>query len=605
MKSFVQKLNSMRCIAVFLVALVVCSFFAILNVQAANDSGKVGELEWSLSGGTLEIKGKGEMPNFTEQKMAPWNKYGKDINRISIDSRITKIGSLAFYDCSAVRTIELSKNVKIIGDMAFAGCSTLEKITFPGIEKIGKYAFSRCFKLSGVVLPSTLKEIGDNAFYRCESLVSIVIPSSVQKLGSSVFAYCSSLLSVVINAPVEELPEWTFYGCTNLVDVTLPKETVSVGDNAFTDCDNLLNIYHNGTDKESEEFLKSIKETEPDFKYGVVKPADEDTEPTTSLEYQKDGDVGYKTQTEVITGNDADIQINTTTTHEVKGEYDFGTEVEDAKIEISSTVKNEDGWETLIEEIEDQFLEQGAFEMQIGNNVKVPITVDISLVNDSYIYGKDLETLAGKDIVLKVTTPNGSRWSIDCSMLRNYTFKKKYNLEYEISLYEDVSKAHQKVFGVVTSYWLTFKDKIDFPTTVEPYVDLTAARFTATLYEKTGISKLNLIQSVQISGDGVAYYKMANINKGKRYIIALNVATVLPQDVIKPDEDIDWLENYVPITEQYKITDVRGFMGLTMKQFTNILIFGVIGLAFVVFIVMLTLNFMAKKKALEQLKNKK
>ena len=354
MENVARKLNIMRCIAVFLVALVVCSFFAILNVEAAIDSGKVGDLEWSLSGGTLEIKGKGEMPNFTEQKMAPWSKYGKDINRISIDSRITKIGSLAFYDCSAVRTIELSKNVKIIGEMAFAGCTNLEKITFLGVEKIGKYAFSRCFKLRNVVLPSTLKEIGDNAFYRCEALVSITIPSSVQYLGSSAFAYCSSLLSVVIEAPVEELPEWSFYGCTSLVDVTLPKETVSVGDNAFTDCDNLLNIYHNGTDKESEAFLESVKETEPDFKYGVVKPAPETSEPTTSLEYEKDGDKGYKTETEVITGKDADIQINTTTTHEAKSDIDFGTEVEDAKIEINANLKGEDGWDTLIDEIECQ-----------------------------------------------------------------------------------------------------------------------------------------------------------------------------------------------------------------------------------------------------------
>ncbi len=106
---------------------------------------------------------------------------------------------------------------------------------------------------------------------------------------------------------------------------------------------------------------------------------------------------------------------------------------------------------------------------------------------------------------------------------------------------------------------------------------------------------------MMISEEGTAYYKMGNINNGKRYITALNVAGIPTEDVILPeDTNGDWLENYIPITEQYKITDVRGFLGLTMKQFTTVLIFGIIGLAFVVFVTILVINFVAKKKVLNE-----
>lgn len=607
MKRLVRKFNILRCLAFILATLLICVTFSFSGVSAAQDSGKLGKMKWSFSGGTLEIVGKGEMPDFTEQDMAPWNKYNTQIRRIDIDDRITYIGKLAFYDCSAVIAVELSDKVKTIGDMAFAGCSSMESITMPKIETLGEYAFSRCFKLDGVILPATLKKIGACAFYRCESLSLIRIPSSVSEMGGSVFAYCSSLISVVIDAPIKQIPEWTFYGCTQLETLTLPKETTSVGDNAFAQCDVLNDIYHNGSDKTKESFLQSVIENNSGFENDVVKPVPEVSEPTTSIKYENDGDTGSKTKTEVVTGDGADIITNIITGHTPTGEYSYKEEPENGRIEINVTIHEKDGWDTLVSELERQFLEQGALEMQLGDEIKVPMVANISLLHGSIIYGKTLESLVGKDLVLKLCTPNGSRWSIDCSQLRGYEFKKSYDLEYITELYEDISKAHKKVFGEVSCFWIDFADRIDFPATIELYIDMNASRQSATLYEKAVGNKLQLIQSVMVAEDGFAYYKMGNINKGKRYIAALNVANISAESIVRPEnsaDEGDWLENYVPVTEQYKITDVRGFMGLTMKEFTKALIFGIIGIAFVVFVVVLAINFMAKKKALNQVSKK-
>ena len=607
MKNLIGKFNISYCISVFLISFILLfTVYPASNAFAAQDSGKLDKIKWSYTAGTLEISGRGEMPDFTEQDMAPWSKYNKDVRIINIDKDITYIGKLAFYDFSSLISIELSNKVITIGDMAFAGCSSMENINMPSVEKIGEYAFSRCFKLNNIVLPETLKEIGDNAFYRCESLSYIRIPASVIKIGTSVFAYCSSLTSVVINAPIKELPEWTFYGCTELVSVTLPKETESVGKNAFAQCDSLVNIYHND-EKNKEDFTQSAVENNPDFRDYIVGDAPETTEPIPSIKFENEGKTGTLTKTEVIVNNDVDIITNTITTHKTKGEYGYSEKIKDAKIEISTNISKKDDWDVLINEVDRQLLEQGAIETQLPDKNKAPIIIHIYLNNNSIIYGKVLKQFAGENIILKIRTSNGSCWSLDCFKLKGYDFKRKYDLEYNLEIYEDISKAHQKIIGNVFGYWVDFADRINFPATLEIYIDKTAARQTATFYEKSSGNNLNLIQSVMVSEEGIAYYKMGNINKGKRYLIALNVNGIDVQDVILPDnsaEENDWLENYVPVTEQYEITEVRGFMGLTMKEFTRLLIFGAIGIAFVVFVIILSINFMSKKKALDKLNKK-
>lgn len=607
MKKHIEKFNIFRCISAFLMSfLLLFAIYPAQTVWAAQDEGKIDKIKWSYTAGTLEITGRGEMPDFTEENMAPWSKYNKEIRFVDIDKRINYIGKLSFYDCSSLVSIELSDKVEHIGDMAFAGCSSLENINMPRVEIIGEYAFSRCFKLKDIVLPETLKEIGNNAFYRCESLSYIRIPASVTKIGKSVFAYCSSLVSVVIQAPIKVLPEWTFYGCTELLSVTLPQETVSVGKNAFAGCDSLVNIYHK--DEENKEtFTQSAVKNNPDFKDFVVEDAPEAQEPIPSIKFENEGKTGTLTKTEVIVNNDVDIITNTVTTHNTKGEYGYSEKIKDAKIEITASINKKDDYNALISEVERQFLEQGAMEIQLSGEEKVPIIINIYLNNNSIIYGKVLEKFAGKDIILNIRTSKGSRWSVDCYQLKGYTFKKSYDLEYNIELNEKVSKAYKKIIGGASCYWIDFADRINFPAIVEPFIGENLNNQTATLYEKASANKLNLIQSVIIKEDGIAYYKMGNINKGKRYLTALNVAGVTVENAIiseNPSEKDEWLENYVPVTEQYKITDVRGFMGLTMKEFTRIIIFGVIGVAFIVFVIILGVNFMAKKKALDKINKK-
>ena len=52
---------------------------------------------------------------------------------------------------------------------------------------IGTYAFSSCYSLASITIPSGVKSIGSNAFNNCYSLASITIPSGVTSIGTYAF----------------------------------------------------------------------------------------------------------------------------------------------------------------------------------------------------------------------------------------------------------------------------------------------------------------------------------------------------------------------------------------------------------------------------------
>lgn len=592
-----QKNIFCRILAMILTILICMGFITLTAAAAPLASGELDDMEWSLSGGVLTVEGD-SIPNFTEKNPAPWYSYRSEIYRLNLDSDITSIGNLAFYDCSALVGVNIPEDVETIGNMAFAGCSAMQSVNLSNVESIGEYAFSRCFAIKNIILPQSLKTIGYAAFYRCASLQSVTLPAGLESMGGSVFAYCESLLEVKILCPLQKLPEWTFYGCSRLQRVTLPSEMKELGDSAFARCEAFTEIYHNGTEEDKKSLLEDINEDLNMFTYDQINSSPEQPPQVGDKIFETAGDKSSEIQTEITSSENSEIQTETIISRPIINETTLGDERE-AEIKVNASVSNEKGWNEVLETLKNQVFEQGLLKEQIGSDVT--LTANVMILEDSLLYGKVLENLAGKKITLYIRTPSGSNWSIDCSMLKGYTFKKSYNMEYTLTRYENPSKSHKNVLGSAVSYWLSFEDRFEFPTTVELYIDPTAARQVASLYEKPFLAELERLQSVTVGTDGVAPYRMANINSGRRYIVALNVSGISSDEVIiynqTPNED-DWLENYVPVTEQYKITEVRGFLGMTMKQFTWAVVGGIAVLALIIFIIALIVNMQGKRKAL-------
>lgn len=241
------------------------------------------------------------------------------VKSISIPKTVTEIGYPCFANCSDLTSITVAEGntayksadgnlytvdgktlvayavgktnesfafpdgVEIIYDRSFMNCTALKSIQLStNLRQIGSYAFEGCTSLSGVELPTSLDGIGDGAFAKCTSIETITIPTYAS-VGTYVFAYCTSLKEILVAEgnymyrsingdlyTVEgiklvqyaigkedtyfELPDdcvvkignGAFCGAENLVSVKLANEydvisEISMG--AFKDCINLESVY--------------------------------------------------------------------------------------------------------------------------------------------------------------------------------------------------------------------------------------------------------------------------------------------------------------------------------------------------------------------------
>ena len=115
-----------------------------------NPSGTCGQdddnVTWNLNtnSGELTILGSGNMKNYDD--IMPWFDHKDDIKTLIIGNGVASIGSYAFYNCKALKSVTIPESVKNIGRYAFSECSALEYVNFKGIEmpKYGRRVFYNC-----------------------------------------------------------------------------------------------------------------------------------------------------------------------------------------------------------------------------------------------------------------------------------------------------------------------------------------------------------------------------------------------------------------------------------------------------------------------------
>ncbi len=144
------------------------------------------------------------------------------------DDKITNIGSHAFCDCTALKTVLLPNLVTMTGGSGyhnfFKNCTALEEVDMPSLKTItGAAAFDGCNSLSTVNMP-VLETAGSQAF-RSTRIVKAVFPK-LKDLGNAVFSgtpleildlhsitsisgpfeYCNKFKALIIRTP--EVCNW-------------------------------------------------------------------------------------------------------------------------------------------------------------------------------------------------------------------------------------------------------------------------------------------------------------------------------------------------------------------------------------------------------------
>ena len=85
---------------------------------------------------------------------------------VPVVQQVTEIGSAAFAWCENLQNLTLSGSISVIGDNAFSKCDKmLTKVIIPaGVTKIGELAFGQCSKLSVISIPATVGKFADVIF---------------------------------------------------------------------------------------------------------------------------------------------------------------------------------------------------------------------------------------------------------------------------------------------------------------------------------------------------------------------------------------------------------------------------------------------------------
>ena len=190
------------------------------------------------------------------------------IGTILFDAPVTKVGEMAFCECTNLKSISLPNSVIELGGWAFFCCFYFEEIGLSSrLKVIGDAAFSSCSELKEITLPDSVTTIGDSAFYGCSGMSAYYgkyasadnrclvvdnvlrhfapkgikeyeIPNGITTIAFAAFYESLRLQSVTIPASVTTIEDWAFYYCESLKTVYCKALTPpALGEGVFDNSD--------------------------------------------------------------------------------------------------------------------------------------------------------------------------------------------------------------------------------------------------------------------------------------------------------------------------------------------------------------------------------
>lgn len=150
------------------------------------------------------------------------------------DNTLKTVGSSAFYNCTALITVDLP-SCETVGAEAFRGCESLESLEFPNVISVGGMFLYGCTSLSYLSLPKLASTTG-YAFSsegRSWKVSKLCLPAlTAVKLRDF---YLDGLVELRLPS-VTSIASGSFYGCSQLKALVLSGSTMcSLGaTNGFT-----------------------------------------------------------------------------------------------------------------------------------------------------------------------------------------------------------------------------------------------------------------------------------------------------------------------------------------------------------------------------------
>ena len=545
------------------------------EVETKIASGSCGpNLSWNLSAGTLTISGSGAMYDFPESTFAPWYSMREDIIKLNLPSGLTSIGDLAFYGCKNLTTVTIPSSVTNIGRYSFTYCSGMKMLSLgSGVKTIEEAAFSDCYSLTSLSLPNGLQTIGQEAFYRCEAITAVTVPQSVTEIGMLAFGYGKSLVSANVNANITVIPEFMFYECPKLSSVKIPDSVENIGDNSFRGCDSLGSVYYNGENMSVNDIHDALDDEVLGFEStGSVNEGEISGSVSSGTTYEKEDGSFIQENTTVKETDNTTVSTTVKTdytvvtpeepTEETEGETIPEVSEGDSNVDVSVSIKDEQGWSEVIEETE-------SIIKNYGNNAdgsEKHIGISLYLSENVTIDSGFIEAIAGKNVTVTVMTSDGSIWKINGKNVDTAELSGEYNLAYVL---EAVPPEVCADFGVSTAFMLKFLEPAQVDAEVLIHIGTLFGRQNATLFQKN--KELDRLQSVVVDNEGYAHFYLGSVSEKTEYYIAMNLPdaageALIPENMLAEYGNPEYIE---PI--KYEITGRTSSWGMNLGQVMGIL----------------------------------
>lgn len=154
---------------------------------------------------------------------------GKDIVVLALGNQITKIGGLAFCQCTKLEFVDplLPASLTTMGDGAFYGCGSLSgDVVFPENE---------------ISLQTVWNNGNVGWFYNTKITSCDMSKTKIRRIVSRAFAGCKELKQVKLSNEITQIENFAFQNATALssVEPFLPASLVSIGQSVFSGCSSL------------------------------------------------------------------------------------------------------------------------------------------------------------------------------------------------------------------------------------------------------------------------------------------------------------------------------------------------------------------------------
>ncbi|KAL9189009.1 hypothetical protein ACHAXT_011499 [Thalassiosira profunda] len=164
------------------------------------------------------------------------------LRHVELCDGLQTIGRAAFFDCSALESVNIPGTIELIPDECFQHCNQLSRVQLQeGLRGVGMHAFDGCTSLGHITLPSTVRAIGKNAFFN--SVSSIILPDRLERIGDYAFSQCT-FPCLRVPPRITEIAPGAFRSCKNLFTAELPETGIEhIQDYSFASCHSLRNVF--------------------------------------------------------------------------------------------------------------------------------------------------------------------------------------------------------------------------------------------------------------------------------------------------------------------------------------------------------------------------